>query len=367
MGIVATNEGQLRDAVMQLTLVPLASLANVMGWGWAGGCNSYVGQGFDRTDTGWQAHFDGCDGYMGNKRLGIDYGDWGFDLTDVRWGQPTNSEVTPVQIDDGTLDNWLSDQPKTLSNVLSVNKTATITDTKTSTFNFQSETSITVGYKPPGATGGLEVSGTEKLTFGRTNQEGHTDTTTESVTESVTVQGPVPPYARVPWAVIMSRAMSSVTYTAIFKPRFSVQLKGFLRWGGNDPKGPDTNYHQDYAGKGDRPITDTQPWAKFGSDKVSFEDDLRNKVTNRISPWQWQRLLTQHPDAQSYIDQLTDVTKYQFTITGRVDNVQGTRFDERFGATEYNPDHPHIAAAAAAVGRTHVVARPPFLNKSTAV
>src|ERR1700734_1839164 len=86
MGIVADNETAVKNAVMDITLAPLANLANLMGWGWAGGCNSWVGGGMDRTDNGWQAHFDGCGGYMSDVRLGIDYADWSFNLVNIIWG-----------------------------------------------------------------------------------------------------------------------------------------------------------------------------------------------------------------------------------------------------------------------------------------
>jgi hypothetical protein len=357
---------------MQLTLQPLASLANAMGWGWAGGCNNYVGQGFDRVDDGWLAHFSNsseCPGYMSDKRLGIAYADWGFDLVDVIFDKPTQSDLTPELIDSGTLNNWDSDQSKLQTYTANTQRTATVTDTKTSTFNFQSETTLGFSYTPPSVSGGFGFSGSEKLIFGQTNQTGQSTANTETQQSSYQVQSNVPAYARVPWSVILSKAMSSVTYTAIIRPRFSVQLKGFLRWGGNDPNGPDTNYQQDYAGKGDRPITDTKDWAKFGGGKLSFADDLRNKSANRITPWQWDRLLRQHPDVQSYLDFLTNTKNYEFPITGRVDNVQGTRFDVRYEATEYNPAHPHSIARAAHAGEalaaSTALKRPVLLTAST--
>jgi hypothetical protein len=357
MGIVADNETAVKNAVMDITLSPLANLANLMGWGWAGGCNSWVGGGMDRTDNGWQAHFDGCGGYMSDVRLGIDYADWSFNLVNIIWGTPTQAELTPTQIDGGLLDNWESGSPLNSTYAIKLAKTSTVTDTKTSTFNFQSETSFSVEYKPPSATGGVGGSFTQKLVFGQNNATGHTDTTTNSVESTFTFAKMVPAYARAKWSAIMSRTLSSATYTAIIVPKFSVQLKGFLKWGGDDPNGPNTNYHKDYAGKGSRPRTDGQGWAKFGGAGVSFADDLSNKVKNRILPWQWQRLLNQHPEAQSYINQLTNSANYAFTITGRVDNVEGTRVDPHYDAEQYNPAHPQAMTSALAISAMRPSAR----------
>ena len=99
MGIVANSEAAVKDKICEVTRKPMAELANALGVAWSGGCNSFVGEGMDRTTEGWQARFDGCGGYRAMDRLFLKYSDWRIELKDVvLLDRPVYTEMTPQNL-----------------------------------------------------------------------------------------------------------------------------------------------------------------------------------------------------------------------------------------------------------------------------
>jgi hypothetical protein len=278
---------------------------------------------------------------MGNIRLGIKYLNWGVRFIDLNWGTPVITAIAPENVGGGLVNNWENEaQVKQTYNVKYA-KATTVADTSTETFTSNKSFSLSVGYQP-GSTGGPKVDVTVKLDFGKSTTNGHTDTTTTTIEETQSFEKIVPPYSRMPYSALLSKAQYSAPYTAIIESTFSVMLIGFLRWGGGDPESPGTNYHKDWAGSGKRPMMDEKtPEATFGgNDGRSFAEDLLFKSANRVTPWQWERLFRQHPDVQGTVNQLCDTSTYQFIRTGRIDITYGTRLDIEYGAIEHNPAHP---------------------------
>ena len=334
--IQASNIEEVKAQIMSAVLKPAANLAHHMGYGWCAGNrpqDKFVGDGFKRTPRGWKAIYgpDGKDGYMKDQRLEIVFSDWSFGMKEIHFGKPVINDSEPRNISTSTIDNWLGEKDLVRRFNVDVAKSTTHSHMKSTSFNWGSETAIEKSV-------GIPLIGQAKVTqtfkFGGEVTNGYTDSETKTLNTSELVVGELPKFSRQEYSIVILDTKSSVDYTAIMEVRFSVEFRGFLRWGGGKGK-PESNYHMDHHGSEDRPTVNY----KFGSNEVSFFEDLTNKQKNDIGPWDWARLKKEHPQVQRFINQLVAPYAYTFPVDGRFQMVDGNHTNIKYHPIEYNEEH----------------------------
>jgi hypothetical protein len=322
MQVASTQEA--KDAVMNNVLRPAAWLAHIMGYGWAGGCDKAVGEGFIRKDDGWQAETkSGCQGYKADHRLGLVFSDWSFGLYDFVWEAPRVTELKDAQVEEGVEDYTDWDAPVEV--ILKKTHREAWSTTNTLEQGFE----VSVGFEFESQQGVKDVMGTkEKFTFNfkGSMKKVSTEVASGEDTFEISRRTTVPARSKLPWRLVQTRRQVVLRYTAFVEVKFALELKGFLRWGANKPR--ETNYHRNHKGSGDRPTFNY----KIGSASESFPIALKRLRDNNIDPWLWDQMATDWGDAlPRTLNQLNNRATYVFPITGQLDNVRGLGIDLKFG------------------------------------
>merc|ERR1719245_26965 len=318
----------------------LAYLAHYMGYAWCAGCRGqYVGEDFRKDGDSWkadQSHM--CSGHKWQERLEIAYGDWDLIISDMAYGDTVLTDLVPETIDEGQFTNNLRfPTTQVVERETQVTRSVSHTDENTWTHNVAAE--ITVAYSPPDATGGPSSSFT--FTYGHEwgsttiNEEGEEDVETFSTSAEVTIE----PYSSIGFRLILLKTKRTLPYTATILISFSVELKGFMRWGGN---GGTTNFHIDEHGSDNRNTIHY----KFGDESVPFYEDLKDKSDQNELPWMWEEMRATHPSVQSYIDDLQYESRYQFELRGKFDDVSGKEVIVEWFELEDKRDIGETAVAA---------------------
>ncbi|BFZ07085.1 hypothetical protein BsWGS_10124 [Bradybaena similaris] len=322
---IIVSDVDVVDQIKDETQVPLSLLADWLGYAWCAGCRGHVvGDNFIPTSTGWTADTSGaCPGYRSNERLGIDYAGWKILQSNVTYGEIEVSQPESTGISKGVLiNNLTSDIMHHLSKTIT--KRTTVTHTKLSSFTFTHtvSSSFSVSFKNFKARFGYKFSyeTTEENFDGEENEDTATDKTA--------VDFPIKACSTLEYYIIPIRATSTLYYTSNMRMIFTAALKGFLRQGG----GQDSNYHERYRDSSERPIVSYE----FGSENITFCDDLKKKSDNSASPWKWRDMISRYdPQATTVLQLLTDPSRYQFQLKGKFEGVESTSF--YFGIKELEP------------------------------
>ena len=78
-----------------------------------------------------------------------------------------------------------------------------------------------------------------------------------------------------------------------------------------------------YRGSGDRPTFKY----RFGSSSTPFYTALKEQSDRGERPWQWSNMKNRYSSAQSVINSLCDEKRYEFTLTGKFEDVVGNQFN----------------------------------------
>ncbi|XP_059161549.1 aerolysin-like [Physella acuta] len=318
----------VKTRVMDTTMADMALLAHYLGYGWCSGCRApYVGEDFRRSGDTWNADKSGrCEGYMSENRLNMSYGDWGFEIKDIKYGTPVVQDLTPETIDSGTIyNNDPTDATKSITR--SETSVRSVTHTTTSSWKYSHELNVQVTYSPPSATGGVGGSIGYKFNYETSTTTSDETKNEQSKTFSVSTSKVLKPYSASEWSLILSKTRTSVAYTATIIAKFSAELQGFLRWGGG-ASSIDTNYHYQYRGSEDRPTFNY----RFGDSSTPFYTALKRQSDTDSQPWLWNDVKNAYPNAQTLISDLCNENRYVFTITGRFDDVIGKHAEFRWDA-----------------------------------
>ncbi|XP_059144925.1 aerolysin-like [Physella acuta] len=287
---------------MDTTMSGMAKLANKLGYAWCGGCRSEaVGEDFRRDGDKWVADKSGrCEGYMSDKRLSMVYDDWSFVIKDITYGKAVDQDITTDSIDSGTVYN---NHPTadTESVTRSYTSYRRVTHTTTSSWKNSHELNVQVTFTPFDLGGGLA---SYKFNY-------ETSVTTFDAN----------------WTILMYTTKTSINYTATIIPKFSIDLQGFLRWGGG-AENTYTNYHYQHRGSEARPTLNY----KFGDHDVPFYKALKRQSVAGSLPWLWNDLTNAYTDVEYLINSLCNENQYTFTITGRFDDVIGKNVEVKWGA-----------------------------------
>ncbi|XP_059142606.1 uncharacterized protein LOC131930211 [Physella acuta] len=319
---------KVKTRIMNTIMADLALLAHYMGYGWCSGCRAeYVGEDFRLQDTTWYADKSGrCDGYKSDQRLNMAFADWSYVIKEIRYGTPVIQELTPETLDSGTVYN---NDPTSATKTITRTETSvrSVTHTTSNTFKDSHEIGVEVSYKPPSATGGAGIAATYKFKY--ESDSTTTDSTNNQQTNTFTVSTSktLAPNSAARWSFVITKTRQSVAYTAVILVRCSAELLGFLRWGGG-ASNPDTNYHYQYRGSGDRPTFNY----KFGDASLPFYTAIKRQSDSNARPWLWSDMINAHPSASSLISGLSDEGVYQFTLSGKFDDVIGKNADFHWDA-----------------------------------
>ncbi|XP_059145004.1 uncharacterized protein LOC131932151 [Physella acuta] len=317
---------KVKTRIMDTTMADIAYLAHYLGYAWCSGCRApYVGEDFRRSGDTWNADKSGrCEGYMSDKRLNMAYGDWSFGIKDIKYGTPVIQELAPETIDSGTIfNNDPTEATKTITR--SETSVRSVAHTTTSSWKYGHELNVQVSYTPPEATGGVGGSIGYKFNYETTTSTTDETKKEQSRTFSVSTSKTLAPNSASKWSLVLSKTRTSMTYTATIIVKFSTELQGFLRWGGG-ASSIDTNYHYQYRGSGDRPTFNY----RFGDSSTPFYTALKRQSDTNSQPWLWNDMKNAYPNAQNFINDLSNENRYVFTITGRFDDVIGKHAEFRW-------------------------------------
>lgn len=327
--IDARSEIQVKHQVMQRSLAPAAYLAHYLGYGWVSGCSSeHVGEGYIMTDDGFRPDMSGhCDGYMGNHRTSIKFSQWDFVIKDIEFSDPVISDLQPLEIDYVIFDNRYGSEEEDVSHTFSVTTTSSVTERRIHSFNWSSQTSVQHTQKVPFLS---DTKFTHTFSFGGNHTNQNDQTETEQTTTKLSTNLTLPPHSKRKVSVIANRTRSKVDYVATIEARFALTFDGFLRWGGGHT--PQSNYHRDYYGSGERP---TFPYT-LGENGFSVGDDLMWKMDYNIYPWDWHRLRRDHGDVIEWVtNQFTNDKIFTFQVRGQLTRVDGQQVDIKYYPIEY--------------------------------
>uniref|UniRef100_A0A9I3VSE0 Aerolysin-like C-terminal domain-containing protein n=1 Tax=Biomphalaria glabrata TaxID=6526 RepID=A0A9I3VSE0_BIOGL len=306
------EKSKIQTRIMDITLWNMANLAHYLGYGWCLGCRGVdVGEDFIKNGNTWKAattpFWDSrCDGDKNWERLNLVFDNWGFGVKEIVYGKTVIDNLQPETVDSGVIYNKAS-SPVTESIERSKTIQDTITHTTTSTFTNSHELGISLNFDI-----GI-VNGGTSYTF--KYESSKTTTNEKSVSQTAGFTKTLGPGEAAKYKVILSKSRTTVPYTAIVMTKFSTEMKGFLRW--EDGNG---NFHQMYRTNRDRPTFNY----RFGDASFSFYEALKKQSANREGPWMWGMLFQKFPNARHVIDRLTDESQYQFTLTGKLEKVEGT-------------------------------------------
>jgi hypothetical protein len=269
----------MKSNIMDKTKLPIAHIANGMGYGWIGGCKvANLGDGYskyltgDMSDTEWVPQGEsGCNednSAKSSQRTHIKYVNWRLKDLGVTYN-PASMKTTyskPVAVAQYTYRNYSGSASKDFT-VGPYNHTVTkqVAVTLTNGWNFQ----LTAGYE-------FEASlfGFAKETFKFSVQAGTSgsvakattviDTKSDSYAPVVTV----PPHTKYVVTVTLSEIEKSVPIHGRAELQFDVYLAGFLRWS--------------YNARDDFP-RDRPTWNK----NYGTFADLGDTLVNSLDGWSW--------------------------------------------------------------------------------
>uniref|UniRef100_A0A2C9LXY7 Aerolysin-like C-terminal domain-containing protein n=1 Tax=Biomphalaria glabrata TaxID=6526 RepID=A0A2C9LXY7_BIOGL len=256
------------------------------------------------------------------ERLNLVFGDWGFAVKEIIYGKSVIEDLQAEIVDSGVLYNQVSSPVKE-----SIDRTKTIQETithsTTSTFTNSHELGIELNFEIASVSG--KASYTTKFEFSKasTNEKSISQTAGFTKQSSITLK----PMEGAKYEIIMSKSRTTVPYTAIITTKFSVKMKGFLRW--EDGNG---NFHQNYRTNSGRP---TYNYC-FGDSYVPMYKALKKQSDNNEGPWMWGMLFQKFPNARQVINRLTDETQYQFSLTGKLEKVEGTSVNVKWEKMKLN-------------------------------
>ncbi|KAK0054334.1 Biomphalysin 4 [Biomphalaria pfeifferi] len=314
------EKSKIETRIMDTTLWNMANLAYYLGYGWCYGCRGVdVGEDFTRIGDSWEAAktlFGGksCEGDKSEERLNLVFGDWGYAVKKIIYGESVIEKLQPETIDSGVLNNRAS-KPVTESVQRSKTILETISHSTTSSFTNSHDLGISLNFDVFGiAKSGLSYTFRYTTSTQTTNGKSFSQTDGFSKSSSITLG----PMEGAKYKVILSKSRTTVPYTAIVTTKFSTVMKGFLRW-----EDGDGNFHQIYRTSRDRPTFSY----RFGDASVPFYAALKRQSDNNEGPWMWGMLFRKFPYARHVINRLTDEPQYQFTLTGKLEKVEGTHVD----------------------------------------
>ena len=323
---VLTSLSDVKTRVMDLTMNDLAYLAHYLGYGWCGGCRAqYVGEDFRRKGDEWHANTAGpCDGYKANHRLKLKYRDFKLSVKDIKYGSPVNQTLQPTVFSSGKIDN---DHATTLEykHEEKISSVRTVTHTTTSSWIYAHELGIKISYTPPGATGGIGSNVNYKFNYEKSSTTKDSTSNKQHKSFELELEKTLNPHSAASYRIMLTKTRYTVSYTATVIAHFSAELNGFLRWGGGS-SGNSKNYHNDYKGSGSRPTVNY----RFGSARTPFYTDLKTQSNRNMLPWLWTEMKNRYSGAQDVINLLTDERRYEFTLTGKFDDVIGQHAEVRW-------------------------------------
>ena len=315
---------ELKQRVMDTTLFYIGQVASMMGFAWSGGCWAYyAGDDFKREGDKWVSrHRNPClgEGPQKENRLKISYGDFAFTMKDVVFGksetQTFGEEVEPLLTSYSRIGRNERNQSYSPEVELEVRSARTLKNVKTTTWDSEFNIEVGAAYDPPDTSGGVGVSAKSSFSYGwgGTSEESVADRDWHII--KITETKTLPPKSYAEWNAVKKPRKITIPYTAKILPKFSVELEGYMKWGGGY-HGSNPNFHLEHRGSGDRKTIKYN----FGDANKPFYEDLKEKVEQNVSPWQWHALKQQYPYAQYYIDMLTNEDLYIFTMTGQFEET----------------------------------------------
>ncbi|XP_059159702.1 uncharacterized protein LOC131943541 [Physella acuta] len=311
----------LKTRVMETTQMELAYLAHYLGFAWSYGCNAhFVGEDFVRNYDSWEAQRSSrCTGYRNDLRLNITYGNWSFEIKDIRYGAPLIQEMQqPELMDSGVLYND-EPTPATKTIIRSVNNSKVFTHSAYSDWrNFPNYTiqqsSSPFTYGNLFGQQGYIFNGTSSM-----NEAEEERTNTFSVSSSKTLL----PNTAAKWYFFVVKTRTALTYTAEIVVKFSTNFNSFLRGVGSATA---TNYHTTYFNTSDRPNYNYT----FGDASTPFYKALKQQSYGNLAPWLWNDMKMAFPEASKLINDLTNEDRYVFKIKGRFENILGAHAEFRW-------------------------------------
>ncbi|KAK6986687.1 Biomphalysin 3 [Biomphalaria glabrata] len=326
--LVMDEKSKIQTRIMDTTLWNMATLAHYLGYGWCYGCHGMaVGEDFNRNGDTWAADtrsFWGtsCDGDKNGERLNLVFGDWGFAVKEIIYGKSVIEDLQAESVDSGVVYNRAS-SPVTESIERTKTIQETVTHSTTSTFTNSHELGIELNFEYASVSG--KASYTTKFEYSTSSSNTKTLDKTEGFTKQSSIT--LGPMEGAKYEVIMSKSRTTVPYTAIITTKFSTEMKGFLRW--EDGNG---NFHQQHRTNSGRPSYNF----RFGNANIPFYKDLKKQSDNNEGVWMWGMLFQKFPDARRVINRLTDETQYQFTLTGKLEKVEGTSINVKWQKVKLN-------------------------------
>lgn len=310
-----------KKKVMEITLKPLASLAKSLGYTGTRGCSGERPGDFffNATNDGeqlkWQTQIsEYCfDKTLTQDKLTIEYNDWRFILDDTAWSEPEEEEMASRDIQLSQSDDKSSliirnkgnaeSMRDTIVKAINVTKTTSHIQTDSVKMSHAASASLTLKY--------AFASGTVNYKFNRDDTdikesaESRGDSNQFQITHTIIVPADtnVEAYLKMPQRSIVK------AYTGKVRVHFSVTFKGNLK-----PR----NAHEDawWTNKNSFHY-------KFGSQNISFSEDLKDKINNMSKPWLWDDAYASINNLQDTVDQLTSLGHLQFFITGEVRVSEG--------------------------------------------
>ncbi|XP_005105797.1 uncharacterized protein LOC101864475 [Aplysia californica] len=258
----------------------VSRLADYLGYGWYHDVSdTSVGEDFHRVGDTWS--FD-----SGNRRLIMSFENWKLTLKSISYGEPVLQDLPPTIIGTGVVRNTLTAPIQ--HSVQRINEVArSVTHIPTSEWKNPEELNVKIRYIPEG----LPASSGYDFTY-----------ETSSSTED---------YHALNWTLTQYKTRRIVPYNATILIHFSTALKGFPRL-------------RDLKGKEISPRFTSY---SFGDGSEPFYKALKEQSEKQQGPWLWAEMRAQYGSSQAVINSLTSEERYDFTLTGKFEDVYSKKVE----------------------------------------
>ena len=306
----------VKTRVMDVTLNNLAFLANLLGFGWCGGCRALqTGEDFRREGDTWKSNYqEPCTGHMKTDRLKIVYENFSFEVEDPVYSTAERKALEPMVADVGQMKN-LDPLSSNFTVTREIKAVRTVYHTTENTFKSGFDASVTVKYTSPSVAGSVTGTFSGSITLSGGNEQSDIEKDADGNINwdilRVDEPQPVDGDSGVAYQIVTSKNRVDVPYIATVIVKFTARLEGFLRAG--------AEFHDTHQGSQEEPHvsytigSSDSPFYKF-LDVVSRRGDR---------PWLWHQLIQKHPNTQKYIDRLTRESLYKFELDGKFHEISG--------------------------------------------
>ena len=169
------------------------------------------------------------------------YKDFSFGIKEIKYGEPVIQSLQPQEFYSGVLRNN-DPNPAAITLERSVTAVRSVTHSTTTDWEKSNELGLELKYTPPSATGGVNAGISYKFGYKHGSSTTDSENNQQSRQFKITTSKTLPGNSAAKYKIMIAKTRTTVSYTAKIITKFSVELDGFMRYGGGY-HGNDPNFH----------------------------------------------------------------------------------------------------------------------------